>query len=355
MSKSARTFSRIEVEASEWLVGMSDRTVSLDRRARFEAWLAADPEHERVYKTQKLAWSAVAGMPQLFDETNSASKHPQRSASTIHAGSTQSVHHSTVVRGTAASRILALAAAVVLITTGVVFRNQIPRLGAGEAYETTVAQVKDVRLNDGTRVTLGASSHIDVAYTKNERRVVLDRGEAFFDVERDSARPFFVTAGSTLVRVVGTRFDVHYGPKAVRVSVAEGRVEVMEVGTSTPAAPSRNHRNIQVLSAGEAALAESSGPIRTTDAVKGQDLGAWRSGRLIYVDTYLRDVVSDINRYYNGKIEVADEATGDMQLTTSFRVDQIDRMLEVLEGALPVSATHTEDDRIVIIEKSAER
>jgi transmembrane sensor len=75
---------------------------------------------------------------------------------------------------------------------------------------------------------------------------------------------------------------------------------------------------------------------------------------MVYVDTRLRDVVADINRYYNGKIEFADDSAGEMQLTAAFRVDQIDRMLEVLQSALPIEATHTADHRIVLSERQSQ-
>jgi transmembrane sensor len=325
MSKRARAFSRIEVEASEWLVALSDRAVSAEQRARLEAWLNADPEHKRVFQVQQSVWSAVAQMPVL----STPSSRPKASP----------------------GKIFALAAALTLVALGALFRDRIPLLKPGTDYETRVAEVSNLELADGTRVTLGPSSHLDVAFEKAARRVALTRGEAFFDVAHDAARPFFVTAGTTLVRVVGTRFDVHYGSQDVRVAVAEGRVEVMRTGDSEPLTPRRKQPNIQILEAGQAALADRSGQIAATETIKEEDLGAWRSGRLVYVDAHLRDVVADINRYYNGKIELADEATGNMQLTAAFRVDQIDRMLEVLQNALPVAAAQASDGRIIIGEK----
>jgi len=72
------------------------------------------------------------------------------------------------------------------------------------------------------------------------------------------------------------------------------------------------------------------------------------------VNARLRDVVADINRYYGGRIEVADPSVGDMQLTTAFRADQIDRVLDVLENALPVQAVRT-DGHGIVIERSPAR
>lgn len=333
MVKQRPTFSRIECEASEWLVAMSDRTVSLEQRLRFESWLNADAEHERIYQAQKTAWTAVKRMRQVFGDTVSELQPRERRLK---------------------ATPFAMAASLALVAVGLFVGNGAALFNADESYATQVGQVKDIKLSDDTLVTLGASSRIDVDFSEHERRVVLTQGEAFFEVTRDTSRPFFVTAGATLVRVVGTKFDVHYSSRSVRVSVAEGRVEVMQAAGKAPVRATGEHQ-IHVLTAGNAALAESSGRVVATDTVDQEDLGAWRMGRLVYVDSRLRDVVDDINRYYDGRIELADEAIGDTQITTAFRVDQIDRMLEVLQGALPVRATQTSDGRIIISEKPAQQ
>jgi transmembrane sensor len=339
MSPRPAAFSRVETEASEWLVAMSDRTVSLKQRNQFEAWLRADPEHVRIYQVQKAAWSAVGDMRHLLDEM------PEASISSL---STLGVRVFSP-----RARYFALAAVLLVALVGGGFlAERLSLFSRPDGFETTTAQVKDVKLEDGTLVTLGASSRIQVSFNKKERRVVLTRGEAFFEVTRDTARPFYVAAGNTLVRVVGTKFDVHYGLEAVRVSVVEGRVEVMKSDEASVAAPTRKRRTLQVLTAGEAAVSEPSGRIATANNLNTEDLGAWRQGRFVYVDAHLRDVIADINRYYDGNIEVADDKVGDLQLTTAFRADQIDRMLEVLERALPIEVTRTGEHRIVLSERA---
>ncbi|MBS0419822.1 MAG: FecR family protein [Proteobacteria bacterium] len=316
MSQYPASGSRIEVEASEWLVAMNDPAVSLEQRGRFAAWLRANPEHARVYRAQKAAWSAIGNMCHLLEDDNRV---------------TPSQSH---------TRYFAMAAALVAVLLGAAFFAQhLQSFGARSQYETATGQVRDLKLEDGTVVTLGASSQIRVAFGKTDRRVVLLRGQAFFEVTHDPTRPFYVTAGNTLVRVVGTQFDVNYRQQAVRVAVVEGRVEVSASGPDV------------VLTAGESAIAAPTGQIATSSALNTSDLSAWRHGRLVYVDARLRDVIADINRYYDGEIEVTDPALGNMQLTAAFRADQIDRVLDVLENALPVRAVRM-DGHIVILESS---
>ncbi len=341
-----RDFSPVEIEASEWLLAMNDRSVSLQDRAHFEAWLAADPEHERIYRLQKSAWSAVAAMPELLHELREEEARPISRITAIPAVSRRNRISARTMRAALAATVALCAVALVVLTGGA------PRLVAyaerlfspSDTFATAVAQIKDVQLEDGSLVTLGAASELDVSFTPTERRVVLGRGEAYFEVTKDPARPFFVDAGNATVRVVGTRFDVHYGTDTVRIAVLEGGVE---------AATSHQHGSpsIQVLTAGDILTLDPAGKPAAIRTFAQDHIASWRTGRLVYVDARLRDVVADINRYYDGEITLADDRLGDLQFTASLRPDQIDRMLEMLTSVLPIEAERVADRHIVLSAK----
>ncbi|WP_129774440.1 FecR family protein [Peristeroidobacter soli] len=329
-------FSRIEEEASEWLVILSDPSASSQQRDRFAAWLSADAEHERVFQAQRAAWSMIGGMGHLIDEVPTS---PAPSA-------------------TRRAWPLAAAAAVVVAVIGaLLFRVGVPLL-TGERFSTEVAQLKEVTLDDGTTISLGAASRISVDFNDRERRVKLLDGQAFFDVAHDPSRPFFVSAGATTVRVVGTRFDVTRAADSIRVSVLEGRVEVLNGGAQATTATAKADaqptlRGAHALTAGQGASVSNSGQLNATFPVAQENLAAWRSGRLVYVDARLRDVVADVTRYYGGEIQLADPSVGDLQLTAAFRADQIDRMLEVLARALPIEVIRV-DERTIRLAPRAE-
>ncbi|MGK9522743.1 FecR domain-containing protein, partial [Salmonella enterica subsp. enterica] len=61
---------------------------------------------------------------------------------------------------------------------------------------------------------------------KDQRRVTLKKGEAFFNVAHDSRHPFIVRAGEGQVRVTGTQFNVWKYEDQVRVMLLEGSVQV---------------------------------------------------------------------------------------------------------------------------------
>src|SRR5690606_5273789 len=73
---------------------------------------------------------------------------------------------------------------------------------------TAVAQRQSITLSDGTKVDLNAHTRLEVATSASERRVRLAAGEAFFEVQRDPARPFIIETPAGSVRVTGTTFNV---------------------------------------------------------------------------------------------------------------------------------------------------
>src|SRR3546814_4407377 len=84
-------------------------------------------------------------------------------------------------------------------------------------------------LRDGSAVTLNSNSEIDVDFDEGIRHVRLLRGEALFDVAKDSIRPFVVEADSTRVTAVGTSFTVNrVSGRDVQVLVREGVVELAD-------------------------------------------------------------------------------------------------------------------------------
>jgi ferric-dicitrate binding protein FerR (iron transport regulator) len=87
----------------------------------------------------------------------------------------------------------------------------------------------EVRLEDGTVITLGKNSRLSYPahFQKNKREVFLS-GEAFFDVTKDPARPFLVYANETVTKVLGTSFQIRAfeNSQDVTVHVRTGRVSV---------------------------------------------------------------------------------------------------------------------------------
>ena len=191
---------------------------------------------------------------------------------------------------------------------------------------------------DGTRVVLGAESQLSFEVTGSVRHATVVGGDAYFTVTRDPARPFTVSIDDVQVRVVGTQFEVRRRSGEVSVAVAEGTVDVSR--TDAAAAGVRLHR-------GEAVSARDSARL-TVRAVEPTDIAAWRSGRLVYDNAELSDIVADANRYARSRIVIADAQLESLRVTTSFRTSQVEGMIETLQAALPLVAERQADGDIVL-------
>jgi len=107
------------------------------------------------------------------------------------------------------------------------------KTGDVQNYTTVVTGTKGLKqltLPDGTVVWLNAASRIKVpaSFNGHLREVVLEEGEAFFDVKRDPQHPFIVHAAPINVQVLGTSFNVRAYKKlqTISVSVATGKVGI---------------------------------------------------------------------------------------------------------------------------------
>lgn len=212
-----------------------------------------------------------------------------------------------------------------------------------QVHRTGISEVREVRLDDGSLVSLGAHSALDVEFNPSVRRVRLEGGEAFFDVAKESGRPFEVLAGDTLIRVVGTRFNVNLNPARALVEVEEGVVEVRRVEAGMARDLASDPAPVLRLAAHQQVLVEHrlQAPL-VIEPLHGAAVGSWREGRLSYRGASLAEIVADANRYRNGKIRIADPAVGAQFITTSFRTNQIEQMLD----SLPVAVLRRPDGSV---------
>lgn len=116
----------------------------------------------------------------------------------------------------------AAVAAAVIVGIGVhrSGREALDKAWGYTAYSNTSHDVAAIMLDDSTKVWLGTRSSIlyNTGAGNSERVVKLD-GEAYFDVHRDTLRPFIVKTGALDVKVLGTAFCVDCDEASGKVSV----------------------------------------------------------------------------------------------------------------------------------------
>jgi transmembrane sensor len=184
-----------------------------------------------------------------------------------------------------------------------------------QTFETLAAENRVVTLKDGSQITLGAKTALEVQFAHGQRQVRLHRGEALFSVAHDRSHPFIVFAGAGSVTAVGTEFNVWRTLDRTTVTVTDGAVDVKTALAPSASPLARSVEAVLRVRKGQELAYEEDGH---STAVKAADIAAataWREGRLVYRHTPLKYVVSDVNRYFQQQLVIADAALGELQFT----------------------------------------
>jgi len=205
-----------------------------------------------------------------------------------------------------------------------------------EKYETRFGEQRFVRLDDGSGVTLNTASRIEVKLSKGRRVVRLFQGEALFDVAHDAARPFDVYTGKTILRAVGTRFDVDVRPSRTTVTVVEGVVSVTHgLADALPLG------NTPLLRASDRVVIESSGPGTPQHGVRLDEATAWTHQQLIFKRRTLGEVADEFNRYNHERIVIDSPELRAQEITGVFKANDPASFVEFLSN-LP--GVHIKED-----------
>lgn len=340
----------IEERAGTWLAKRESGDWSAEDELRFTQWLDASTANRVAFLRQEGAWEHAVRLQALRGHTpleSVPSPDDWRLSPFVNHGAPQ-LHPRDAERRTRSRRPWvrgALAASLALVAAAAL-TWYVSTLGP--YYHTPVGGLASVPMTDGSKVTLNTDSAIRLDVTQRERRVQLERGEAFFEVAKDPSRPFVVSAGDKRVIAVGTKFSVHRMGDDVRVFVTEGKVR-FEDGSPKKIAP--NDSNAMLLAAGTIARAADSGVIvQEKPLPEVEDYLSWRSGYLTFRDLPLAEAIAEFNRYNEQQILIQDPAVAAIRFSGKVRPTSFEGFVRLLEDALPIRAEHV-DGRIVLLQR----
>lgn len=202
------------------------------------------------------------------------------------------------------------------------------------AVTTTATQ--RLTLPDGSQVLLNRNSRLTypAAFADSSREVALT-GEAFFEVAHDPAHPFRIKAGPTVVRVLGTSFDVRAVGDSVRVAVRTGRVQLSAPRQAVVLTPNQ-----------QATYLAPADSIRRPVPIDVNRL-AYQTGRLSFNSTSLAEVVQTLREVYNADIRLGNAELGRCRLTAEFGNESLDAVLGVVAETLTLTIERQGDARVL--------
>lgn len=316
--------------AAHWRVRVDAGLTPAEEHA-FSDWLAADERHAAAFAELDDTWTLLDRAQEVPAGTFGVPATPAPPA----ANRRRRVRPFVGWLSLAAAAALLLAVSWPRIRPPADASHQIVKAGPGS--------VRRIDLPDGSRIRLNAESELAIRYRAEERRVVLVRGQGYFEVAKDPARPFVVGARGVDVRVVGTAFSVADRGGAVEVLVAEGQVRVQGSASGQsllqpPAGEPRLASSDRILVAGEKAvipLPSASAPgLATISAVPPQALSAalaWQKRLLEFDAAPLATIVAEFNRHNAHQILVADERLAAQRFSGSFQADEPETLVRLLE------------------------
>jgi len=178
-----------------------------------------------------------------------------------------------------------------------------------------------VALPDGSVVWLNRNSSFTYpARFRGKTRNVTLKGEGYFEIARNKAKPFIINAGSADVKVLGTTFNVitDNGNNQVEVFVTSGSVMLT----------SRNGEENITLKPGLVGKISDSGS--SSEINSNSNYLSWNTEKLIYNGENLGKVFDDLKRAYNIDVTATDPGIKEYTLTTVFEDQPHDTIIKVI-------------------------
>lgn len=307
---------------------LSNEASAIDQEHLFD-WVSRSQENQKVFNAYVAAWTKQTHTPDSFDLERALGRLNTK----IDAYEMQE-NKKTVFW----NRWNIAAAVIFLITAGFILY-----LTGKSAYQThadalltefvTTAKRDTIMLRDGSVVTLNINSALRYpeTFSATNREVYLT-GEAFFEVARDSSKPFIIHTRNITTKVTGTSFNINTTASRIIVSVATGSVNVSD-GSAT-----------EVLKPFEKIV--YAGNVFSKTSTDLSEL-AWHDRTLRFNETPMEEVIEKLAQHYDVRIILKNEALKRCSLTGKFTNEPLDAILQAMEYSLGAHASHVNDTIIL--------
>jgi transmembrane sensor len=300
-----------------------------------QQWLEADEANRQEFAAMHVLWEAEpADMPAVnvdaaWNKVDAAIRSGQKSSPLVSATKVVGMRR----------WIRYAAAAMVVVAMGLAFFILKDRFW-GDAWKELIAAADNqtVQLADGSTVYLrqGAKLRYPATFTQGKRKVALE-GEAFFDIQRDTAKPFVIDATKAEVQVLGTSFTVNTNDSnRIAVIVKTGKVQLRSKADAAQSA---------ILLPGDKGLMSGGQVEKTTNG--NPNFMYWQNGTLVFNNTPMPEVIELLQQKYHIRIEVAaaeKEKIGATYINGQYTNETIDEVIREIEMISSLRFTRKSDN-----------
>jgi len=298
---------------------LSNQATQEEEQTLFK-WLEQDAGRHAILGRYRNAWNAEIKRPSFEVDRALGKLNARIDAHERKPGLKKMATLNTAWRMAAALAFILLAASVVNLWQA----NQL-KVNIGLRETATVAGQKyRMRLSDGTRVRLNSRSSLKTPknFERSSLREVYLTGEAFFEVSKDSLRPFIIYTGDIQTRVLGTAFNIKSTDTQIEVSVAEGRVAVHY-----------QRERAELMPNEKITYTKSTRTWKKHKTNLTKEL-AWQANTLIFEDQPLDSVAQALADWYGVRISLQNESLGRCRLTGTFTNEKLDAVMKAITFSL---------------------
>ena len=233
-------------------------------------------------------------------------------------------------------RVAAVLGVAAMLGVGTVRYLQVTRT---DTYTTPIGAREFLTLADGSQITLNTNTSLRI--TADQRKVWLDKGEAYFQIKHDAANPFSVIIGDRRVTDLGTSFFIRRDAGRIEVALLQGAARF-------GARDAAQHSQSLLLSPGDDMTATDDSMSVSKKAVRDlADKLGWRRGVLVFKHTTLSAAAAEFNRYNRDRIVVNDPETAKLTISGTFPANDLNPFTEVVQSVFRLRVAK-EDGEVVL-------
>lgn len=278
-------------------------------------WIAEDIAHQKIFLDWSASWEHNTPRQPEF-ELSSGLQNLNHRIDVLEEE--QKKTRSLPWQKIAASLAIFLAAGIAIYVLGKYSESRSEELTYTEQHALPNEQVS-IKLSDGSIVQLNSKSSLKYPETfKGFKREVYLNGEAFFEIEKDSLHPFIIHTGELSTHVLGTSFNVNTTDDNVIVSVATGKVRVMQ------------GNNTQILLSNEKVKYSRVSHTMLKERADLEKELAWKNHTFILENILLADAAKKIEQQYGVTIHFKTESIRQCRITGKYKNGPIENVLRAI-------------------------
>ena len=328
MNKGYSTDSTLNKTAARWFLRMQDADIDSPERTQFEHWLMQNELHQREYASIVDTWNGIDSIDELkkiaaAKQANQFLNQQKRSKKIKNA-------------------MTALSVCFILVFAGLFgfeqYQQWLLKPTMQMASESSATQILTQKLDDGSEITLNASTKIEVTYYRHQRHIALLQGEAIFNVTKDNDRPFIVETNTAKIKVLGTRFAVNKLSQLVRVSVDHGSVQV----------ESKSPVNTIILHNGQVAeVAQEKGGLQSVKLKHtfAEDFFKFATGTVVFNQANIVEIADTLSRY--GQRNVTAQGNSEEKISAVLNTKDIETFIHTLPKIAKVTVKQTQGSTVI--------